>query len=277
MTTKTSRLADENNTLREQLTPDNKKYYEDLLLYMRTRALLKDSAVIEQELLTILTDIIAAQQDGVAAVDYFGKQPQETADDILAEIPNHWVNMVKMVGAVLAGYFLITAIPSLTLPSTPVDIGTLLLTGVYFTLAALGIVTYIGRTTYQKQHQWGRWGWVVRWLAACVLIAPGFLLTFFLKTPWRIYLPGLIGIALISILLIALAVVFWRQDDKMMWAPFVPIVVMMALIGIVTRVQAWQTFLLKTTPGRIGLAGGLVVALLLFYGLIWRMLRRTKD
>lgn len=115
MTTKTSRLADENNTLREQLTPDNKKYYEDLLLYMRTRALLKDSAVIEQELLTILTDIIAAQQDGVAAVDYFGKQPQETADDILAEIPNHWVNMVKMVGAVLAGYFLITAIPSLTL------------------------------------------------------------------------------------------------------------------------------------------------------------------
>ncbi|MFT8844948.1 MAG: hypothetical protein ABF915_13190, partial [Schleiferilactobacillus harbinensis] len=233
--------------------------------------------VIEQELLTILTDIIAAQQDGVAAVDYFGKQPQETADDILAEIPNHWVNMVKMVGAVLAGYFLITAIPSLTLPSTPVDIGTLLLTGVYFTLAALGIVTYVGRTTYQKQHQWGRWGWVVRWLAACVLIAPGFLLTFFLKTPWRIYLPGLIGIALISILLIALAVVFWRQDDKMMWAPFVPIVVMMALIGIVTRVQAWQTFLLKTTPGRIGLAGGLVVALLLFYGLIWRMLRRTKD
>ncbi|MFT8843327.1 MAG: hypothetical protein ABF915_04885, partial [Schleiferilactobacillus harbinensis] len=62
MTTKTSRLADENNTLREQLTPDNKKYYEDLLLYMRTRAVLKDSAVIEQELLTILTDIIAAQQ-----------------------------------------------------------------------------------------------------------------------------------------------------------------------------------------------------------------------
>lgn len=85
MTTKTSRLADENNTLREQLTPDNKKYYEDLLLYMRTRAVLKDSAVIEQELLTILTDIIAAQQDGVAGVDYFGKQPQETADDILGK------------------------------------------------------------------------------------------------------------------------------------------------------------------------------------------------
>ncbi|KRL12399.1 hypothetical protein [Schleiferilactobacillus perolens] len=276
MATKTNQLIEENNTLREQLTPANKKYYEDLLLYMRTKEILKDDAVIEQELLTILTDIIAAQQDGVSAVDYFGKQPQETADDILAEVPTHWFSVLKMIGSVLLGYVLITAIPALTIPTSPVDIGTEIITGLYFTMAAFVIVTYIGRTTYKKQHEWGRLGWIIRWLLACVFIAPGFLLSFFLKTPWRIYLTGFIGIALICVLLVITGVIFWRENDKTIWWPFVPIVLIMALIGIVTRIPSWQAFLLNTDPGRIGLAVALGVALIVFYVLIWMLFRRTK-
>ncbi|HAJ53598.1 MAG TPA: hypothetical protein DCL56_02710, partial [Lactobacillus sp.] len=101
MTTKENQLIEENNKLRSQLTPTNKKYYEDLLLYMRTKSVLKDSKTIEQELLTILTDILAAQKDGIEAVDYFGKQPQETADDILAEVPIGWFNSFKMIAYVL--------------------------------------------------------------------------------------------------------------------------------------------------------------------------------
>ncbi|KRK13902.1 hypothetical protein FD51_GL000473 [Lacticaseibacillus zeae DSM 20178 = KCTC 3804] len=276
MTTKEDQLVEENNHLRTQLTAANKHYYEDLLVYMRTGAVLKDSTAIEQELLTILTDILAAQKDGVTALEYFGKQPKETTDDILAEVPISWFKSFKMVGYVLITYFLVTTIPALMMPTQPWDIGEELLVGIYFTFVALGIVTYIGHTTYKRNQQWGRWRIFLLWLACCALIAPGFLLPLFLKTPWQLDLSGVSGVVLIVILLIALGFAFWRQADKTMWLPFVPIIGIMAVLGIATRVPAWQPFLLKSTVGRIVLASVLILGIIVFNVLIWLTVRKMK-
>ncbi|BAN74259.1 MULTISPECIES: hypothetical protein [Lacticaseibacillus] len=277
MTTKENQLIEENNKLRSQLTPTNKKYYEDLLLYMRTKSVLKDSKTIEQELLTILTDILAAQKDGIEAVDYFGKQPQETADDILAEVPIGWFNSFKMIAYVLIGYFLITTIPNLMVANQPWDIGDDLIVGVYFTFVAIAIVKYVGHTTYKNSQQWGKLRIFSLWLACSVLVAPGFILPIFVKTPWQLDLSGISGMVLIGILVIVLGLVYWRQDDKTMWLPFVPFIAIMAAIGIATRIPAWQPFLLKSTPGRIGLAAFMILGLIIFGVLTWFAARKTKT
>lgn len=92
-----AQLAQENTALRAQLTPANKVYYESLMVYIRSQAVGKDELAVEQELLAILTDILSAQQDGQSAEDYFGKNPQETADAILAALPNKWRELLNLV------------------------------------------------------------------------------------------------------------------------------------------------------------------------------------
>lgn len=274
MTKNTTQLTADNNRLREELNAANAQYYGDLLVYIRGKSFLKDSQAVEQELLTILTDILAAQEDGMTAADYFGQQPQETADAILAELPNHWLGVAKTVGGLLLFVTLIMLIPALAIATVPVDIGTLLLTAAYWLMAAIVVVTYIAQSTYRPPHRWTTVGHI---LGITMLLIPGLLIAMLLKTPWRTYLSGGIGMTVILLLVAGGAVALWREPDRQMWLPFVPLTVIMALSGIVTRVPAWQTSLLKTTTGRITLAAVLIAGLLLFYGLTWRMLRKQKE
>ncbi len=79
----TQRLIDENNQLRKQLNAENRHYYEDLLVYMRAHTLLRDDFIVEQYLLAILQDLIDAQQSGMNAQTYFGKDPERTGSEML--------------------------------------------------------------------------------------------------------------------------------------------------------------------------------------------------
>ena len=59
------KMVAENNELRKQLTKENRDYYENLLTYLRGKSFLRDDYQVEQNLLTILQDLIDAQADGV--------------------------------------------------------------------------------------------------------------------------------------------------------------------------------------------------------------------
>ncbi|WP_054655397.1 hypothetical protein [Lentilactobacillus kisonensis] len=69
-------LITRNNQLREELTSENKKYYEDLMVYIRSKSTFKRESDIEQILFDILTDIIDAQSNGQSARNYFGHDPK---------------------------------------------------------------------------------------------------------------------------------------------------------------------------------------------------------
>ena len=77
-------LSEQNNHLREKLTPENRKYYEKLLLYLRAKG--KDEVVTEEILLEILQDMLEAQAEGQTAQQYFGTDPKMAADELLTEI-----------------------------------------------------------------------------------------------------------------------------------------------------------------------------------------------
>ena len=84
-------LIEKNNQLREQLNPANKAYYENLLLYLRTKSLSKNDHQVETLLLEILQDMLEAQANGVSSEDYFGKSPQTYANDLIKVLPNDFI------------------------------------------------------------------------------------------------------------------------------------------------------------------------------------------
>ncbi|MDR1473971.1 MAG: hypothetical protein LBI41_05450 [Lactobacillales bacterium] len=83
---KAKELIEQNNQFRKQLTPENNTYYEEVLIYIRTGSFFIDEKESEQILLEILQDILLAQKNGESATDYFGKNPKEIADEILATL-----------------------------------------------------------------------------------------------------------------------------------------------------------------------------------------------
>uniref|UniRef100_UPI0026DBC703 hypothetical protein n=1 Tax=Enterococcus asini TaxID=57732 RepID=UPI0026DBC703 len=75
---------DKLNQLEGQLTAENRHYFDDLRMYMSMAGLLLDEGELNIQLYQLAADLLAAQADGVSAVDYFGNQPQEMADEMLA-------------------------------------------------------------------------------------------------------------------------------------------------------------------------------------------------
>lgn len=93
----TKDMIKQNNQLRNQLNPENKKYYEEILVYIRVNVN-KDEQQTEETLLEILQDILDAQKNGTSAKEFFGKNPKEISDTILTELPNNsGTSLIKFV------------------------------------------------------------------------------------------------------------------------------------------------------------------------------------
>ncbi|ALS02340.1 hypothetical protein ATZ33_13380 [Enterococcus silesiacus] len=100
-------LIKQNNELRKQLNPENKKYYEEILVYIRVN-MNKDEQKTEEILLEILQDILDAQKNSTSAQAFFGKNPKEISDNILAELPNdsekYWSKFLFVFFLILLQY-----------------------------------------------------------------------------------------------------------------------------------------------------------------------------
>ncbi|MFD1361985.1 DUF1129 family protein [Lentibacillus salinarum] len=82
----TKDLIQLNNEKREQLTEENKEYYGDMLVYIRTN-FNKSERYTEEVLLELLDHLLQAQADGRTAKEVFGDDPQAYCNDIIGEIP----------------------------------------------------------------------------------------------------------------------------------------------------------------------------------------------
>lgn len=100
-------MIKQNNELKNQLNPENKKYYEAILVYMRIDMNNKDHQT-EKVLLEILHDILNAQKNGTSAQEFFGKSPKEMSDRILSERPKdsekYWSKFLFVFFLILLQY-----------------------------------------------------------------------------------------------------------------------------------------------------------------------------
>lgn len=122
-------LIKRNNDLRKELTLENKKYYEELMVYIRANSTFKSELDVEQILLDILNDILEAQFNNQTAQSYFGKDPKQSADEILKSLPRNYTETIKFALSIALGYVIVFMIPSLTTPSVKTDFGNLIIMG----------------------------------------------------------------------------------------------------------------------------------------------------
>ncbi|MBE3569266.1 MAG: DUF1129 family protein [Bacillales bacterium] len=73
-----------NNERRKQLNEENKKYYENMLVYLRLSSIPEKKT--EELLLEMLDHLLIAQQEGRSAEDVFGMDPEAYCKEVVQSI-----------------------------------------------------------------------------------------------------------------------------------------------------------------------------------------------
>lgn len=263
-------LIKANNLLRKKLTSENQKYYEDLLTYIRGKSTFNREKDVEQLLLEILHDLIDAQNNGQNAEDYFGKNPQTLADEILQTLPKSFFETFKLACYILIGYVLLFATPNIVLPTSNLDFGKLIILGTISFVFSLVVLWLIGQETYQKTKLIKLASYVLGTITFAGIVIG----SVFLKTPLAISLPGWYGIGTILVLLTITTRIYTAERKRL---PFLIIVyifiVIDSLLGIGTRIPGLSVFLSQPIPKSTALwvlvIGGPIVALICGFGSWW--------
>jgi len=263
-------LIKANNLLRKKLTSENQKYYEDLLTYIRGKSTFNREKDVEQLLLEILHDLIDAQNNGQNAEDYFGKNPQTLADEILQTLPKSFFETFKLACYILIGYVLLFAIPNIVLPTSNLDFGKLIILGTISFVSSLVVLWLIGQETYQKNKLIK----LASYALGTITFAGIVIGSVFLKTPLAISLPGWYGIGTILVLLTITTMIYTAERKRLPSLIIVYIfIVIDSLLGIGTRIPGLSVFLNQPIPKSTALwvlvIGVPIVALIGGFGSWW--------
>lgn len=105
-------LVQENNRKRKLLNEENEKYYDGLLIYIRT-SFNKSEQETEEILIEVLNHLLEAQEEGRTAEEVFGDDPQAYAQEIVGELPTAMpkeiVKLASMAGLIFLGVFAFTS------------------------------------------------------------------------------------------------------------------------------------------------------------------------
>jgi len=79
-------LIEQNNKSRKLLTPENDKYFGDMVVYIRLNRF-KDERATEEKLLNLLNELLVAQKEGKSAEELWGNSPKQFSDQIIHSLP----------------------------------------------------------------------------------------------------------------------------------------------------------------------------------------------
>jgi uncharacterized membrane-anchored protein len=273
MNMKTNKIIERNAELQEHLTKENKKYYGKLLVYIRVMSLIRDEKKSEEMLLEILEDILEGQEHGQSAEYYLGKNPKQVADNIIKELPINVIDTIKIIISSLGMLCLMKLIPILVSFKNYIDIGNFLISGVYLVFLVIALLLFMGYCLYRYESKIMN---IILSLFFGVGLVVFFLLSFQLNTGLQVRLSNNLGIFLILLALLIISYLFNKTNEKQMWIPFIPPIVISAIAGIIIRINFFRT-IINTSDGRIGLAIVLIIGLLLQYLLTWFIFRKLKK
>lgn len=273
MNMKTNKIIERNAELQEHLTKENKKYYGKLLVYIRIMSLIRDEKKSEEMLLEILEDILEGQEHGQSAEYYLGKNPKQVADNIIKELPINVIDTIKIIISSLGILCLMKLIPILASFKNYIDIGNFLISGVYLVFLVIALLLFMGYCLYRYESKIMN---IILSLFFGLGLVVFFLLSFQLNTGLQVRLSNNLGIFLILLALLIISYLFNKTNEKQMWSPFIPPIVISAIAGIIIRINFFRT-IINTSDGRIGLAIVLIIGLLLQYLLMWFIYRKLKK
>ena len=273
MNMKTNKIIERNAELQEHLTKENKKYYGNLLVYIRVMSLIRDEKKSEEMLLEILEDILEGQEHGQSAEYYLGKNPKQVADNIIKELPINVIDTIKIISSSLGMLCLMKLIPIFASFEEYIDIGNFLISGVYLVFLVIALLLFMGYCLYRYESKIMN---IILSLFFGVGLVVFFLLSFQLNTGLQVRLSNNLGIFLILLALLIIFYLFNKTNEKQIWIPLIPPIVISAIAGIIIRINFFRT-IINTSDGRIGLAIVLIIGLLLQYLLMWFIYRKLKK
>lgn len=74
--------------MKQKLNQIDLKYFDDLQVYMTTKNLFFNEEVIYSQLLSMIQDLLDANEDNINAESFFGNNPKTMAHEILSELPH---------------------------------------------------------------------------------------------------------------------------------------------------------------------------------------------
>lgn len=261
------KLIEKNNSLRKKLNLKNEVFYSDFLIYMRLGSITKKETVVENILLEILEDILDAQRENIDANKYFGKSPKMVADDILKSIPNSITDTVKLAMTGLFSFAIMTLLPVLANPNAKIDLGNMIFAGIYTCLASMLILKQIARSIYVINRFMSNKvvRYVTYFVLASAILAPVYLILFFVKTPLTFSLNGLTGV-MVSVLIMAGFIVWWlRSNDRKFNFPMLFAALVFGILSLIIRIPSVQDTVFRSQFGKNSYAIIIMVALVSFY------------
>jgi len=270
---KEKELIETNAVLQESLTKENEKYNGNLLIYIRIMAFFRDVKKSEELLLEVLRDILDAQEQGLSAEEYFGENPKKVADDIIKQLPINLLDTVKIILIALASYSIFSILPKIIFPDESLDIGSLLIRGFYWAIMVIFALWLLGISLYRFKDKLSK---LVLLLLVGLGVSVGFYISFLISTPLKVNLSGNLGIVTIILISGLILYLFYKEKDKKIWAPFLPIVLTSAILGILTRIDIFSE-LLSSKEGKIGVGVILGILLILQYVFIYLTSKQSNK
>jgi Uncharacterized membrane-bound protein conserved in bacteria len=271
-------MIEQNNQLRCELNDENKAYYEQLLLYIRTAGIFYDDFEVETLLMQILQDIRSAQEEGQTAAEFFGKSAQKAADAMIRNLGKaSKYEILKLTGLIFAISSFFVVLNVLTSPGKGINFIVLILNGLLSYLIIILIFFVLHRMIYTKIFKRKVVGFIVLWLVCCAVLGL-FILIYMLSPDWlTVYVPDPAAIAIISIFLIAVTVMMLRRkkEERKIWWSFMPWIYIMVIIGIALRLPVTKAWM-ASNQGKITSAVSVGVGLILFWMISYFYMRERK-
>lgn len=267
------KLIETNNRLREQLSIENQKYYENLLLYMRTNSLFHNDQEVEESLLQILQDILEAQANGESAQSYFGQNPDAVADDLLANISKtSRKEVLQLVGIIFGISTLFSLFNQLS--ENRIDFLFLLLNGLLSFLAVFLLFKVMNRQVYKNKF----YSVIFLWVIFSAVLGIYFFISAYTPPLLTVHLSSQTAIILLALLIIVMtgAIFYESRKENKMWWSFTPMIWIMGAFGIGTQLDGFKTFL-NTQTGVLTVITFLIVGLLLNFLVSYYLLKKERN
>lgn len=252
-----------------QMSEDNQTYFDNLQSYVLLATFFKDEQTICEQIYNMTVDLRDAEQDGLTAEDFFGKDAKGMADAIIANSPaiglGELVKLTVLVGVILSFYRILQDFSSSPLLSLSPFV--YLSYFIYGSIGVYLIFQCLSRMVYSRRT------WIWSGLIGVITVAL-FALAQFSKN-WL----GAVGLVVLpapwdSLLVFAVSLLYmlWAVRDRAFRYLIYPILAFLA-VGILRRL------LDGVQPNNAWLHTGLPIVIIglgvgLFY---WQLIRQSKK
>ncbi|EOO61982.1 hypothetical protein IKE_05772 [Bacillus cereus VD196] len=269
-------LVEQNNKLREQLSPENKIYYEDILLYMRTFGFFYEELETEQHLMVILQDILEAQKHGELAEEYLGKNPKEVVDQLTKQFDKpSWKSIFKISGLIFLISMFYDIVGSFTAPSLQINGFVILLNGIFSVAFVYGVFKLLHLSIYMKTQLPRLIKFFVVWIIA--MIPFGVFILIRLYTPKQGILKISTPFDWIAILVILIvSIVYVISKKKREFFGGLTFVVTLGIFGLLLRIPQTKEFV-QGGKNQTFVILSIILPIALYILVEWLLFRKMED